>query len=387
MNASDTLQNFWNEVSPEARLLLKSARLKLTENEIEEIKDLISEINDWKLFERIALQTKLASLCYHTVVRKYALAIPKATAEFLQRVYIKILAKNIAIMKEFTDLKEILNRSEIDYIPLKGVRLIEELYTDLGLRHISDIDLLFRTEDTKKVRDVFRKNGYKEYIVDENRFIRKWTQNPSPYQYFKNNTSIDFHIGLNRVGNFQLNVEDYWNSARKKLASHEHQLEAHFEFVHLCFHCFKHLAGGAISLAWLIELPLYIEKNNINWIQFLRRSKQFNCLNENIAVIRLLEEIHGEKYLAETDVTCNEQTISNSSVKLLNCFKIENKQTVKNSLSAQLFFETKHLSLTKKIIVVFGRLFPSKAFLESRYGKINNYVWTMVKRYLVYVKR
>lgn len=387
MSTYDSQQNFWNELSPEARLLLKSARLKLTENEIEEIKNLISEIQDWKLFERIALQTNLASLCYHTLVRKYNLEISKATAEFLQRVYTKILANNIVIMKEFADLKEILDQNEIDYIPLKGVRLIEEFYSDLGLRNISDIDLLFRAEDTTKVRAVFSKNEYTEYIVDENRFIRKWTENPSPYQYFKNDTFIDFHIGLNRVGAVKLNVEDYWNSAQKEMGSHKYELEANLEFLHLCFHCYKHLVGDFVNLIWLIELPLYIERKNIDWKKFLRYSAQYNCLNENITVIRLLEEIHGRNYLSKEEGIRNELLLETSLLKLINCVKFENIQTIKNSLTTQLFFEAEHLSLVKKIMVALGRLFPSKEFLESRYGRVNNYFLVMIRRYLVYLKR
>jgi hypothetical protein len=130
-----------------------------------------------------------------------------------------------------------------------------------------------------------------------------------------------------------------------------------------------------------------LEKKNIDWRQFLNYSTQYNCLNENIAVIRLLEEIHGQKYLSEKECVCNEQTIGKSFLKLKNCVKYGNNPTNRNSLSSQLLSETEHLPTNKKIIVVLGRLFPSKKFLESRYGRVNNYFLVIINRYLVYLKR
>ena len=228
--------NFWKDLSPEAKLLLKSARLSFTEDQREEIKLLINEVTDWKLFQKLALQTSLAPLCFKSLVTSGHYDIPEETASFLKRVYTKILAQNILILDEYDRLKVILNQAEIPYVPLKGVRLIGKYYKDAGLRNTSDVDLLFRKSDIEAIRKLMKVNGYSEYLVDEYLRVSELTQNPSPYQYSKNNVSIDFHILLNRVGKISLNIADYWSSAIKKEGSFEFVLNPNLEFIHLCYH-------------------------------------------------------------------------------------------------------------------------------------------------------
>jgi hypothetical protein len=388
MITSNLKENFWKDISPEAHLILKCAKLKLTEIEIQEISKLIAQIQDWTLFEKIALQTKLASLCFHSLVLKNEMNIPKGTKEFLARVYNKILAKNIVILKEFSDLKKILNRAEIPYIPLKGIRLVEEIYKDLGLRHLSDIDILFVPEDSTKVRALFLEFGYAEYVVDENKWIRKWTKNPSPFQYQKNQNFIDFHIGLNRVGDVRIDVLDFWKTARKKDNSHEFELNNTYEFVHLCFHCYKHLIKEAQNLIWLIELQFYYNEKKISWNLFLELSKKYNCLNENVAIVSLIEVLQGEKKIIQLNLSeLNSEKTWRCYAHFKNHLIPSKKIKPTKSFSEQIFFETEHLPKIKRIFVAIGRLFPSREFLKSRYGKANNYLLSIIKRYAVYLKR
>jgi hypothetical protein len=379
--------NFWKDLSPEAKLLIKSSRLSFNEDQREEIKLLINEVKDWKLFQKLALQTSLAPLCFKSLVTSGHYDIPEETASFLKRVYTKILAQNIPILDEYDRLKVILDQAEIPYVPLKGVRLIGKYYKDAGLRNISDVDLLFRKRDLEAVRKLMKVNEYKEYIVGEYQLISELTQNPSPYQYYKNNVSIDFHILLNRVGKISLNIADYWSSAIKKEDSFEFALNPNLEFIHLCYHLYKHLNGNDNKLIWLTDLCLFIEREQIDWEKIKNYSEEYKCWNELLGIVKLIE-IVSEKSILPVDYLkyesiCIEGLILNYQNNFINSVS-----TIRNlGLSKQLFFETEHLSPIQKIVVALGRLFPSKAFLESRYGRVDNYFLVMIKRYLVYLKR
>jgi hypothetical protein len=379
--------NFWKDLSPEARLLIKSSRPCITEDEHEEIKLLINEVKDWQLFQKLALQTSLGPLCYRSLVTSGKYDIPKEAASFLKRVYTKILAQNILILEEYDRLKDILNKAEIPYVPLKGVRLIGTYYKDAGLRNTSDVDLLFRKRDIQAVRNLMKTNGYREYIVNEYVRISVLTKNPSPYQYFKNKVSIDFHILLNRAGTISLNIADYWGSATKKEHSFEFVLNPNLEFIHLCYHLYKHLDGNTNKLIWLTDIYLFLEREKIDWEEIKKYSERYKCWDELLGIVKLVEivsekSIVPEEYL-ESESKCLQRLILNYQNNFIN-----SGITVSNlSLYKLLFFETEHLSLLQKTIVALGRLFPSKQFLESRYGKVNNYFLVMIKRYLVYIKR
>lgn len=386
MSTYNSQQNFWNEVSPEARLLLKSARFNLLDSEIHDLKGIISGGIDWEKFETIALNTKLGALCFNTLVKKHKLNIPRETANFLNGIYTKIVANNIVVLNAFSNLKELLNRAQIDYIPLKGIKIIEDIYPDLGLRFVGDIDLLFREEDTSKIRDFFRENNFYEYVVDESERVRKWTENPSPYQYSFNNIAVDFHIRLNRVGVVSLNIADFWNDAIN-VHEHEFELDDTLEFIHLCFHCYKHLIGDSQNLIWFLELYYFLERKNVSWEKFIEYSQKYNCLKENLSLVQLLEVIFDKKLIDTPNKIDNRVILERCISKVHNSVNPAFSFTEDVNLKSKLLFETDHLSTTKKLIVLLDRLFPSREFLHSRYGRVDNYFWVLIKRYTVYLKR
>jgi len=379
--------NFCKDLSPEAKLLIKSARLSFNEDQREEINLLINEVADWELFQKIALQTSLAPLCYKSLVTSGHYDIPEETASFLKRVYTKILAQNIPILNEYDRLKVILDQAEIPYVPLKGVRLIGKYYKDAGLRNTSDVDLLFRKSDIEAVRTLMKTSGYRELIVNEYVFISELTQNPSPYQYSKNNVSIDFHILLNRVGKISLNIADYWSSAIKKEGSFEFVLNPNLEFIHLCYHLYKHLDGNDNKLIWLTDLCLFIEREEIDWEKIKNYSEEYKCWDELLGIVKLIEIVSEKSILPkdylQSESTCFEALILNYQ----DNFIITSSNSTIESLSTKIFSETAHLHLNKKMKVAFGRFFPSKEFLESRYGTSSNYLGRIIKRYLVYLQR
>ena len=384
---NDVSLNFWKDLSPEAQLLIKSSRPCITEDEHEEIKLLINQVKDWQLFQKLALQTSLGPLCYRSLVTSGIYDIPKEAASFLKRVYTKILAQNILILEEYDRLKVILDKAEIPYVPLKGVRLIGIYYKDAGLRNTSDVDLLFRKNDIQALRYLMKTNGYREFMVDEYVRISALTKNPSPYQYFKNNVSIDFHILLNRAGTISLNIADYWGSATKKEHSFEFVLNPNLEFIHLCYHLYKHLDGNTNKLIWLTDIYLFLEREKIDWEEIKKYSERYKCWDELLGIVKLVEIVSEKSIVPKEYLESESKCLQGLILNYQNNFINSGNPVSNPGLHKQLFFETEHLSLLQKIIVALGRLFPSKQFLESRYGKVNNYFLVMIKRYLVYIKR
>ena len=374
-------QTFWKDLSPEARLLIKSARLSFTEDEHEEIKLLINEVKDWQLFQKLVLQTSLGPLCYRSLVTSGIYDIPKEATSFLKRVYTKILAQNILILDEYDRLKVILDQAKIPYVPLKGVRLIGTYYKDAGLRNTSDVDLLFRKSDIGAIRELMKENRYDEFMVDEYLLISELTQNPSPYQYSKNNVSIDFHISLNRVGKISLNMAEYWNSATQKEDSFEYELNPNLEFIHLCYHFYKHITRGPIKLIWLFDLLLFLEKNGIDWNKIQNYTADFNCQKEVFTTIRALEIVYSEKQIPEELTNNNEENYY--LVELIkHNLTLDPKVLEKKSLLSKLFRETSHLPLNKKIIIAALRAFPSMYYLNTYFKAENNYFRGLKNRYL-----
>ena len=94
-----------------------------------------------------------------TAIVGYALE----TAGIFDNRFIQAKAKSLRKVAAMEIDKELLfqrmEQEKIWYMPLKGV-VIKELYPSLGLRQMSDFDILFDKTYTEKVRDIFLELGF-----------------------------------------------------------------------------------------------------------------------------------------------------------------------------------------------------------------------------------
>ena len=150
---------------------------------------------------------------------------------------------------------------------------------------------------------------------------------------------------------------------------------------------YKHLDGNDNKLIWLTDLCLFIEREEIDWEKIKNYSEEYKCWDELLGIVKLIEIVSEKSIVPEEYLKFESKCIEKLILNYQNNF-INSGSTISNlGLSKQLFFETEHLSLVQKIAIAFGRIFPSKEFLESRYGRVNNYFLVIIKRYLVYLKR
>ena len=71
----------------------------------------------------------------------------------------KVIRKIMLLDAEREAILAELEREKIRYMPLKGV-IIKELYPKIGLREMTDNDILFDESERERVRDIFSARGY-----------------------------------------------------------------------------------------------------------------------------------------------------------------------------------------------------------------------------------
>ncbi|MBV5343668.1 nucleotidyltransferase family protein, partial [bacterium] len=86
--------------------------------------------------------------------------VPAAVLTKLRNAYYKTLSRNTLIYQEFVLLSEILRANSISFITLKGICMAEWLYRDIGLRQMSDIDILIQEKDGVRCLDALHAAGY-----------------------------------------------------------------------------------------------------------------------------------------------------------------------------------------------------------------------------------
>ena len=253
-----------NMENKELQLILASAVLHPTEAELQGIDALIPVIDDWNKLALLLIDRGTAPLLYNILNKEQSAKnkelrdknneqrtktidnidlVPAAVLNKLRNAYYKTLSRNTLIYQEFVLLSEILQENSIPFITLKGICMAEWLYTDIGLRQMSDIDILIQEKDGLRCLDALHAAGYvsqQEFTVDE--FVDSKSQNHyNPL--FRNDVMVEIHIRLQNTREiYQQNLQEVWRDAVPVTLNGMEtlRLELSDMLIHACLHLDKH---------------------------------------------------------------------------------------------------------------------------------------------------
>ena len=126
-----------------------------------EINALLRQPIDWKAFEDDAMWHGVSSLAFNGLrcVQDRNL-LPNPLFEKLKSEYKKNWVRNTIIFLELDRLVALLDKAKIPTILLKGAAINRMIYGDIGLKPMSDIDILVKKEDLNRVSQVLETSGY-----------------------------------------------------------------------------------------------------------------------------------------------------------------------------------------------------------------------------------
>jgi len=117
---------------------------------------------DWDNFFKIAFKQKVAPLIFKNFLKneKVKTHIPESILLKFEHSYYATAAYNTLIFKNLSEILRLFKEDGIKVLLLKGPVLIELIYKDIGLRPMSDIDILIDKDDLKKADNLLRLSGY-----------------------------------------------------------------------------------------------------------------------------------------------------------------------------------------------------------------------------------
>ncbi len=129
----------------------------------EEIKATMKEEKiDWNRFVSLCSNNLILPVIYLKFKRNNIIELlPSGLSDFLKEIYDLNVIRNTLILKQINEVTETLNKNHITPIFLKGAaHLIDEVYSDIGERIMTDIDFLVSEEDYLKSANILMDNGY-----------------------------------------------------------------------------------------------------------------------------------------------------------------------------------------------------------------------------------
>ncbi|MBV5342388.1 nucleotidyltransferase family protein, partial [bacterium] len=315
---------------PELQLILASAKLHTSppaplpnervarEEDLKAINGLIPEVKDWEAFTHLLINNTTAPLLYSKLKQcKNAQLLPAASLALLRKAYYTTFSRSTLMYAEFGQVVQLFQENNIRFIALKGIYLCDWLYGDLGLRQMSDIDLLVDLHDAERCMELLRTRGYEQHpnkglsefvdVIERSRLT-----DIIHYESFHlRDISIEIHIKLtSNKERFTIDIPSLFRAAVPVEVNgmHIHALHPYDLLIHLTTHTDKHFKIGHVQLTSfsdLVNLLFKIERTKnkeqrqeeeqraknkeqrleeedvwgegFSWEGLIARSKEFNC--------------------------------------------------------------------------------------------------------------
>lgn len=244
---------------------------------------------DWKTILYILEKHDLKPLFFYNLKQLNFLKIlPEDIFNNIKDSYNSTLAKNMYLLNEYEKINNILINSNVQAIPLKGIHMLYVLYPFIGLRPMSDIDILVHKSDLNIIDKILLENGFKGEETKSKKYFEKYHFH---YHYYKPNIILEVHWKLTQKNYFYIDMNNIWS--RVKLIENKQNIclmSLEDTIIYLILHLVNHCI--ILRLLWLYEIHYLITKNlnNINWEYILKIIKSHRFKYSMFLVLSFLQK-------------------------------------------------------------------------------------------------
>ena len=374
-------------MNPEDFLLLVCVNPQFLQKEIDsQLKSTI----DWNHFLESAIHNGLAPLAYHAFSKlKDKSAIPQSTFNELQKYYYKNLSKNTVLYFEFNNIVSALNDNGIRAVALKGIFLADKIYENIGLRQLSDIDILVHAENAETAANILKENGFESDIrKTKSKLYLDMMDTKHLEMLFKNGVGVEIHKRVINTDNaFDIPLKDFWGHTLTTTIVENKVLafDAHFQLLHICMHLDEHFVAASMHFIGYVDILWIIEKYKIeiDWKFFDEICVKYNCMANAYPHLYLSCKYLGatipDFLMLKAQTFCN-QYHDEYFINKLQC----NHHFVPIERNRNVYALKKIRGIKPKILFLLEDLFPSKRFMIYRYNIKNQriYYWYYLVRLL-----
>jgi hypothetical protein len=360
-------------LSAENHILLTITKFELNFNELSFIEKHLSLISDWEVFYYKSIKLGIGSMAPYLFQKLKTIAlIPEEVYSRFIAVYHRSLIRNILLSEYFQKIQNAFSEKGIPVIPLKGIYLAETFYKDIGLRQMSDIDLLVKEDDSVRCIQILTELGFAAKSRIKTEFIKNQSGAKHLPTMVHNDVFVEIHYCV-PVDNatHTIDIEDYWKSAQPVTLFNTQTLALSPENLlqYLCIHLERHFNEGKIQLYQFTDLLILLQKNsqNINWDLF-----EISCISNNctINVGKILFLLHNffsvnfpDNINRSFDLEEDNDT-ANLFIHYLNC----DDKSIKKVIGAQNLRNLKKIKgFGKRARYLFNDIFPTRTFMYQRY--------------------
>jgi len=246
-----------------------------------EIEHRIASSNiDWNRFKDLVNYHELAPFAY-MIFRKFDGRVPEHINLLLKNTYYFSLISSQNKWQEFIRVYDFFWKEGINFIPIKGVSFLEDIYSEYPCRDMCDIDVLVKKEDLGIVKKILHKLGYNEYFAGLREEYWLETKCQIPFRKPRGSASpfiVEAHFSLDYKRNGMKILTQAWNRVREIKVKERviKVLSAEDALLSIVLH--ERIFGNNFCLKYVLDAALLIKKYNstFDWDYVLREVETSN---------------------------------------------------------------------------------------------------------------
>ncbi len=236
---------------------------------------------EWEILIGFARQHDVMSLLYARLMSPgNQVAAPQEILEVLHQAHLRNAAANTIFLSEAGYIFDTLKQAGVDAIGLKGLYLIEHEYANIGLRSMSDMDILIRKRDIPEALAVHNTLGYQPStyfrLEDDNKDIKH-----VPPLIKDKNLYLELHWTLLEQNEpFDIDIEGLWERAVPAKIAGVDTLALSLEdlILHLCIHLtYQHHLQLGLRGLYDIALVIQHHAEKVNWQALAERAQAWRA--------------------------------------------------------------------------------------------------------------
>ena len=270
------------DLKTEHKLILSCIKINPNTIELEQINSLIPLVEDWDYLIATIIGRGIGPLFYKKLpYLSNSFLIPSVVKAKLQQVYYKTFSRSTVLHEHFRNIATAFAAQGIPVIALKGIYLSEWLYKDIGLRQLSDIDLLIKEENGPLCISILTRLGYTQVYDGRSEFVLKNSEFVHYMPMTLNGVSIELHIKVHRKSEvYQIEPDELWKNAiaNQIYNSTVFALNLNDLLIHLCVHLDKHFREGHVQFTCFSDITNLLNEyhDTIDWDSFIETCRLHN---------------------------------------------------------------------------------------------------------------
>ena len=359
-------------LNPEDILLLQCVKPHISQLDFEQIVVQTKLVSNWAGFVNNATKNGLAPLAYKTIIQLNDKSnIPETVIETLQKYYYKTLSKNTLFYDSFKTIITKWNENNISAVALKGIYLADNVYGDIGLRQLSDMDLLVSKDDAENAAEILLEMGFEYLDLYKSDFIKQNKSYKHLVPLVRNGISVEIHkfISLPELS-YHISISEFWNNTQKAIIADTSllKLQPHYLLLHICLHLDEHVIDDQIHFIAYIDILWVLDafKQEVDWSIFSKMCKEYNCSSNVYKHLFLchkyLQATIPDWVIAEAKPFCDDYAEC-FFVNKLQCNEVFTAKKRNRNIT-----DLQQISgFWNKLRFLFNDMFPSKSYMYYRY--------------------